>query len=325
MNLINFRILIVFFLLINNLFAQDYKLVDETVKKYPSNFESTSALASQINVDFKSESDKARAIFCWIAYNVEYDVKTFLNPQPISGFSYSSESEKIEKLNKIEEQIIYRSFRRKMAVCEGYAVLFNHLAKLVGLNCEVVKGASKVMNTDIGVKKIIQNHAWNSIQIDRTWRLIDVTWGAGFLDYNTQKFVRKFTPIYFDLDSKYFFMNHFPIDSKWNNIVLDKNLYLNLPLVYNKFLEDKMEIFEPKSGIIDASANDKIIFKIKNISKTALLQYQNNRGDISKIDAIKFDNDIAEFSINYQKKDGKFLTLYIDGISTMAFKIMPRR
>ncbi len=325
MNLSNIRFLLALFIFTNNLFAQDYKSVDETVKKYPSNFENTSVLASKINADFKSESDKARAIFCWITYNVEYDVKTFLNPQPSSSFSYSNELEKFKKLNEIEEKIIYRTFRRKMAVCEGYSILFNHLAKLVGLNCEIVKGASKVINTDVGVKKIIENHAWNSVQIDGTWRLIDVTWGAGFLDYNSQKFVRKFTPIYFDLNYKNFFMNHFPISGTWNKMDFDNNLYLNLPLVYNKFFEDKLEMIEPKSGIIEASHNDKIIFKIKNISKSALLQVQNNRGDISKIEAIKFDNDIAKFELNYLKKDGKFLTFFIDGIATIAFKIIPRK
>ncbi len=322
---IHFRILLLIFLFVNKVVAQDYKSVDEKVKKYPSSFENTSVLAAKILTDFKSESEKARAIFSWIAYNVEYDVKTFLNPPLNTGFSYNSESEKIKKLNDIEEKIIYRSFRRKMAVCEGYSVLYNHLAKLVGLNCEVVNGASKTMVSDIGVKKIIQNHAWNTVQIDGAWQLIDVTWAAGFLDYNTQKFVQKFNPIYFNLNEKYFFMNHFPVSGSWNKVDLSKDLYLNLPLVYNKFFEDKLEIIEPKSGIILASANDKITFKIKNIAKSALLQIQNNRGDITKIDAIKFDNNIAEFEINYQKKDGKFITFYIDGVSTMAFKIMPRK
>jgi transglutaminase/protease-like cytokinesis protein 3 len=318
-----YLILVLFFAIIKS-YSQDYKNVDELVKNYPKSFESTSVLASKISNDFKTESEKARAVFCWIAFNVEYDVKSFLNPQPNSGFSYSSESEKIEKLKKIEDQIIYRSFRRKIAVCEGYSVLYTHLAKLVGLNSEVIKGASKTVLTDIGIKRIVENHAWNAVQIDGTWRLVDVTWGAGFYDYTTQKFNQDFNPVYFDLPSNNFFMNHFPTSGTWNKETLDKNLYLKLPLVYEKFLKEKYEILEPKSGIIEASPNQKISFKIKNLSKSSLIQYQNNRGDIVKIESVKEENNILEFTIDYLKKDGKFITIYVDGKSTIGFKIVPK-
>ncbi len=318
-----FFILILFFAILK-CYSQDYKNVDGIVKNYPKSFENTSVLASKISNDFNTESEKARAVFCWIAYNVEYDVKTFLNPETQS-FSYRNETEKLEKLKKIEDQIIYRSFRRKMAVCEGYSVLYTHLAKLVGLNSEVIKGASKTAFTDIGIKRIVENHAWNAVQIDGIWRLVDVTWGAGFYDYTTQKFNQKFNPVYFDLPSNYFFMNHFPTSGTWNKETLDKNLYLKSPLVYEKFLKEKCEILEPKSGIIEASHNDKIIFKIKNLSKSNLFQYQNNRGDIVKIESVKEENNILEFAIDYQKKDGKFITFFIDGISTIAFKIIPRK
>ena len=318
-----FFILILFFAILES-YSQDYKNVDGLVKNYPKSFENTSVLASKISNDFKTESEKARAVFCWIAYNVEYDVKTFLNPETQS-FSYRNETDKLEKLKKIENQIIYRSFRRKMAVCEGYSVLYSHLAKLVGLNSEIIKGASKTVLTDIGIKRIVENHAWNAVQIDGTWRLVDVTWGAGFYDYTTQKFNQKFNPVYFDLPSNNFFMNHFPTSGTWNKETLDKNLYLRLPLVYEKFLKEKCEILDPKSGIIEASNHQKISFKIKNLSKSNLIQYQNNRGDIVKIEPVKEENNILEFTIDYQKKDGKFITFFIDGISTIAFKIIPRK
>lgn len=317
-----FFILTLFFSILRS-YSQDYKNVDGLVKNYPKSFENTSVLASKISNDFKTESEKARAIFCWIAYNVEYDVKTFLNPEAQS-FSYRNETEKLEKLKKIEDQIIYRSFRRKMAVCEGYSVLYTHLAKLVGLNSEVIKGASKTVLTDIGIKRIVENHDWNAVQIDGNWRLVDVTWGAGFYDYNTQKFNQKFNPVYFDLPSNYFFMNHFPTSATWNKEPLDKNLYLKLPLVYEKFLKEKYEILEPKSGIIEAANNQKISFKIKNLLKSNLIQYQNNRGDIVKIEPVKEENKILEFEINYQKKDGKFITIYVDGSATIGFKIVPK-
>jgi hypothetical protein len=69
-------------------FSQKYNAVDKIVLKYPKQFDTTEKLAERIQKDFTSDYDKARAIYSWIAFNVKYDLATYLNPPRAKGFSF---------------------------------------------------------------------------------------------------------------------------------------------------------------------------------------------------------------------------------------------
>ena len=73
-------------LLSNYFYSQKYNSVDSIVIKYPKYFNSPKQLADQIQKDFASEYEKARAIYTWMALNISYDVKAWLNPKPIKSF-----------------------------------------------------------------------------------------------------------------------------------------------------------------------------------------------------------------------------------------------
>ena len=71
------------FLLLNSIFinftfSQKISEVDKIVAKYPKSFDSTEELAQKIDKDFKSDYDKARAIYSWIAFNIKYDYDALL-------------------------------------------------------------------------------------------------------------------------------------------------------------------------------------------------------------------------------------------------------
>ena len=66
----------------------------------------------------------------------------------------------------VSDQAVYTSYGALVngdAVCEGYALAYQQLLKLVGLDS--VKVSSKAMN-----------HAWNLVKVDGTWYHVDVTW-----------------------------------------------------------------------------------------------------------------------------------------------------
>ena len=69
--------------------AQKYNAIDSIVLKYPD-FGSTEKLAERIQKDFISEHDKARAIYSWIALNLNYDVKTYLDPPKQKTYKFCS-------------------------------------------------------------------------------------------------------------------------------------------------------------------------------------------------------------------------------------------
>ncbi|MRX67198.1 Transglutaminase-like superfamily protein [Flavobacterium resistens] len=311
-------------ILLNSTFAQKNTEVDKIVAKYPKSFASTEKLADKIEGDFSSDYDRARAIYSWIAFNIKYDFNAFLNPPRTQGFSYSSEAEKQRKIKQINDNLIQKTFTSKKAVCEGFTALYQHLASLMGIKCEIIRGDSKISVRDIGRKTTSSNHAWNMVLIDKKWRLVDVTWGQGYYDSSKGRMVNDFSPIYFDTDPDYFFAKHFPDSGTFLGDGLSKDDFLNGPLIYNKTIENDYRIKTPDSGIIEAKRGDKITFEIKNVSKSNQVFYLNKRNQPVKIQNAKEKRGGLEFQILYDTNVGEYITIFVDTNSIVSFKIISK-
>jgi hypothetical protein len=305
-------------------FSQKYNAVDKIVLKYPKQFDTTEKLAERIQKDFTSDYDKARAIYSWIAFNVKYDLATYLNPPRAKGFSYSTEQEKQKKLQQLNERELNKVFKSQKAVCEGFTLLYSHVASLVGLKCEIVKGDSKTRLNDIGRQDISSNHAWNMVLIDGKWRLVDVTWGEGYFDQSKGKLTKDFTPIYFDMAPKYFFAKHFPDSGTFLGEKLSKDDFLNSPLIYNNTIEGDHEIIEPKSGLIEVKNGEKVTFRVKNISKTDQFFYVNKKNQAVKVENPKEKRGGLEFEVTFDKNIGQFITFYLGESSLVSFKVIQK-
>lgn len=317
-----FLILHIFFL--NFTFAQKLSEVDKIVAKYPKSFNTTEKLADKIENDFNSDYDRARAIYTWIALNIRYDYNAYLNPPKMRGFTYSSEAEKQRKIKQMNDDLIQKAFNSKKAVCEGFTALYQHLASLVGIKCEIVRGDSKTSVRDIGRKTTSSNHAWNMVLIDKKWRLIDVTWGQGYYDSSKGRMVNDFAPIYFDTDPDYFFAKHFPDSGSFLGSRLSKEDFLNGPLIYNKTIEEDYKIKAPDSGILEVRRGDKIDFEIKNVSKSSPVFYLNKKNQAVKVQNIKEKRGGLEFEILIDNNVGDYITIFVDTNSVVSFKILPK-
>lgn len=157
-------------------------------------------LAHNLCGPFPSPTDKARAIFTWCHHNINYDVQGFFAGCPARGTA----SETI--------------FSGK-AVCEGYARVFEAIAKRAGLECIVVGGHGKgfgftpVKEGQPPPRRDPTGHAWNAVRIDGGfWKLLDPCWGAGHLE--NQAYKRKFSPQQFTMSNELFGWSHFPQDSR---------------------------------------------------------------------------------------------------------------
>ncbi|MBS7253101.1 transglutaminase domain-containing protein [Flavobacterium branchiicola] len=317
------------FLLLNIIFfnfvsAQKVNEVDKIVAKYPKSFDSTKELAERIENDFNSDYDKARAIYSWMAFNIKYDFNTFLNPPKMQGFSYSTEAEKQRKIKELNDKMLQKAFKSQKAVCEGFTALYQHLASLVGLQAEIIRGDSKTRLADIGRKNTVSNHAWNMVLIDKKWCLVDVTWGQGYYDSNKGKMVNDFTPIYFDTNPDYFFAKHFPDSGAFLGDRLSKEDYLNGPLIYNKTIEEDYKIKTPNTGIIEAKKGEKIAFEIKNISKSDQVFYLNKKNKPIIIQNSKEKRGVLEFQILNDGNLGEYITIFVNTNSVVSFKIISK-
>lgn len=148
------RQLIICFLLISStVFAQDFQKVDAVAMSYPR-YTKPEQLAERISRDFDDDASKVRAAFRWLTHNIRYDLEEYYQPKKVIQFRYSSEEERLRKIQGIKDKIVKDAFLTKMGVCEEYAQAFKKLMDLVGVEAEVIKGYVRNSSYDIGLSLI---------------------------------------------------------------------------------------------------------------------------------------------------------------------------
>ncbi len=199
-------------------FAHDYGRVDRTAKRIKE-YTNINILVRELTQDFKEEKDKARAIYAWIVYHIDYDWYKF---EEMKQGRYLQQNEDI--------------FKTRLGVCGDIAELYQKMAHLAGLECEIISGyAGKKLS-----KKTLKDsrHAWNAVKINNKWYLVDATWGINGGDAFGKKIknnsqyrreIKKRNPKkvnntiseksinekYFMSDPDVLIQTHFPNDKKW--------------------------------------------------------------------------------------------------------------
>jgi hypothetical protein len=148
--------------------------------------QSVAELTHQITANKTTDSAKVAAIYDWLTHNVSYD--------------------NVRRHQREGDTVLYQEpynvVAFKKAVCMGYAKTFKEICRLVGIEAVVVEGWVKSPNGKVER----EGHAWNAVQFDNNWHLIDATWDAGTADFQKKYFLT--TPSVF-LD------NHLPHDPIW--------------------------------------------------------------------------------------------------------------
>ncbi len=195
--------------------AYDYSKIDSVTRalQAPPNIPS-SELAALLTRGLSSDHERFRAIFIWIANNIEY-----------RWGSYGSDPDRILK--------------RKKAVCEGYASLLTSLCSAIGIECKTINGFAKSfpdLHADLDLSK--PNHAWNVIKLQGRWYVTDVTWAAGGYDMKKRKFFREYNEAYYLPLPERFIWSHFPVEQEWTlcDVKLTKKRFDRLPVFYSSCL-----------------------------------------------------------------------------------------
>jgi hypothetical protein len=193
-----------------------YALIDAKMDKIPDNLStSTNGIAGYINENFKSENDKARAVFYWTASNISYDIEN------ITTINFAEVSP-----DKIKNTLLARK-----GVCIHYAEVFNDVAQNVGLQSYIIYGYTKQNG-----KVDVLSHAWCAAKIDKTWWLFDPTWGAGYVQNN--KFFKKINNLNFKVAPSQFISTHMPFDYLWQ--------FLNYTVTNQEFIDGKTQVNKTK-------------------------------------------------------------------------------
>jgi len=121
------------------------------------NLKDTFDLSKKLTSYFITDLEKVRAIFYWMHTNIQYDYQ---------GLSIKRPTYEVSDV-----------LQKRVAICDGYARLFNYLCSKSNIRSVYLSGL-----TPFG------DHAWNAVFINKKWFLIDVTWGESFFLMNPDQF-----------------------------------------------------------------------------------------------------------------------------------------
>ena len=301
-------------------FSQKYSNVDNQVKTWPKSFSSPQKLADKINADFKTEEDKVRAIFTWIALNIKYDLKAYANGTNTIAYSYSGEADRLAKEQKFRLEYAEKTLRSKKGVCQDYSALFHTVCDLTGIKCIAIIGTSKAHPSHIGKFPKADDHEWNAVKIGNEWKLVDVTWASGSVSMETGKFQSEFNDGYFFTNPEVFFLNHFPKDERLLMVSKTAQDFAELPLYYGPYVKADYEFASPEKGLISASVSN-VAFQIIDLPQGSRISYVfTNEGKIRDVQPRQSGNT-TEFAIPLSARSRGYLTIYINNAAIASYKI----
>ena len=119
--------------------------------------------------------------------------------------------------NTVPDQSWQNVVKTKSAVCEGYANLFQRFMSELKINSTKVSGYARGVGTTIlNENPKDSNHAWNTVQVEGCWYLIDCTWDSGYMTGKTS--VQYYSTDWLFLKPEHFAYSHLPSNSKYQLI-----------------------------------------------------------------------------------------------------------
>ena len=141
----------------------------------------------------QKQEDQLRSIYLWLIHNIKYDTAALNN----------------ERINKNNQDIL----RRKKAICWGYSTLLEAMCEIANIPATIISGYVKAPLDQIPFLKY-PTHAWNAVQLEGTWHLLDATWDSGLIN-SSSEFYNKFGETYYRTSPNKFIANHLPASPQW--------------------------------------------------------------------------------------------------------------
>ncbi|MGE0495659.1 MAG: transglutaminase domain-containing protein [Vulcanimicrobiota bacterium] len=194
-------------------------------------------LARSLTTNVAGEKLKARAIFRWMTAHISYDEGTL--DAPVVG----SDSDE-------------RILKRGTATEDEYAYLFDSLARRAGLQTRIIHGVAKGYHSEGAPTR----HTWNAVMIDGAWRLVDCTWGTGFVN-SSGRFERRFNPEYFLADPGRMSFTHLPDESRWqlSSRPVSPDEFSQRPRLWDAYFNYGLQLRSHAGGIVSASPSASVV------------------------------------------------------------------
>ena len=278
--------------------ARDFTTIDRHALSTPRSAErSIGALAAYLTRPARSELEKARAIFRWVTHNIAYDADAFF-------------SRRFRNARATPESVL----KSRRGVCDGYARIYEGLARAAGLEVVRVSGYAKGFGYELGdqIPKR-SNHAWNAVKANGRWILLDSTWGAGAVSGESRRFVRSFQEHYFQTDPNEMIYAHLPEDPKWQ--LLDKPLsrgkFAKLPKLRPLFFQHGLKLQSHKDGEIRTGDRVKVWLDAPADSDVHVRVVQNGRNLDRSLSYVKRDGGRFHINALFPKRGDYTLRIFV--------------
>ncbi len=272
--------------------GNQFAAVDASVQQLGSlDSQNLANITVMITRQLPTKEQQARAIFYWIANNIELDTKALkMNDQRKS----------------LPEDVV--KFRKGTSL--GFAKLFQEMSSLVNIRCLVVNGFARNNAEDINNPPDEFNHAWNVVQLGQSpekWFFVDVARASGTTDKKFSAFTKDFTGNYFFPDKTLFNLDHYPDNDAWQLGGGPKGVkdFYNIPVIYNTAYTYNVTKPTPSNGFIKTKTKDKVRFVIpvnaaSPPAKITLLIGEGRRQQTPE--PMNFTNNGKELAFEYQFK-----------------------
>lgn len=270
---------------------------------------SIDSVVNFVNSNFTVPEDKARAYYrftsLYIAYNVQrLDELLILttNMESFDGPLHYTISQKPEDV-----------FKNRKGVCEGICRLMVKFCESSGIQSQMVVGYCKTPEGDF-VKDI--GHAWNAVKLDSAWKLLDITWSSGYIDYNRQ-FVRHVSGKYFLMDPEEFAEGHLPLDPMWQLLQkpITKNYFIAPDTAKQKYFSEHYSYNDSINKYLKLAETDKKYFSLlhyytfepdnKNMARNVDVFVNNRAANRINTAGIYYDEFISFFNAKLKNNPTK--------------------
>lgn len=277
-------------------------------------------LSQQLIANATNDREKIRLIFRWIAENIAYDTKAFHEGRTSQALTYNSEEElkRLQQEQKIKDA--EKTLKKKKGVCQDYSNLFQVMCEYAGIKCEIVQGYSRQDASMIG-KKSVADHAWNAVELDGRWYLVDVTWAAGYTDGAVTRYTKAYNDFYYFTSPHLFIYNHYPLDKKWlmTEVDITYDYFINQVFIYGHKLLPFFKGINPSQGTLGRKEDVEIAIALTaDIKEVGLL---NSTMKYLEIIPVKGGCCDKTFTIPKSLLKGKYIEIFIDNQSILRYNL----
>ncbi|MEM9856136.1 MAG: transglutaminase domain-containing protein [Bacteroidota bacterium] len=184
-------------------------VLHEAVQRIPTTISDVSEIVNYFRLTTKDDQELLEMAFYWIALNIKYDLELSKKPQLTSS-----------------DISVERTLTTGKTICSGYSQLLCEFAYYLYLECEVISGIGQNY-LEPSIDSLTTNHAWNAVEINNEWMLIDPTWGSGGYQGVSEDYLQQIDMRYFLADPKFLLIDHLPKNPEWQ--LVDE------PISYSEF------------------------------------------------------------------------------------------